>query len=1361
MKKCMFGAFEGKLALGCALVAAVAAFRAAGAELRVDATGANGAYTTIQAAVDAAAEGDVITVAPGTYSTGGRSYSWTQTDGTLYSSTDRVWIPRRIHLRSSGGASVTTIQGKKDSSVATSLKGVGPNAVRCVHVSPDAAGTVIEGFTFKSGYAHVAKQADGTTDIDDIEASRAGGVLAGDSSSGSGIYLVDCVFSECFGGNGGALRYGTAIRCTFSLCDAVVDASVARDSVLANCLVTHNPCAVPALRDVTLVNCSICANGTPADKNTSEHVLDGTSRIYNSVIAGNTRVPLGSPSTTTTEGSFLSPDMGAQYQFFAPLFGDFRLVARSQSVGIANPARLAGVSTAGAVAAIDLYKDFSGATIPRTGSINAGCVQKTVQPAGGAVQFNRAVYANGYRASSTDRHLWAFSETPQEVFRVEGREQPLCWLCISDGDRSIWPETDGSLWCVMPPDGIVVTNSVEYPSYKWYVSTTGSDTASGTSVNTPFRSIQHVIDDMENRGNATALIYVKAGDYDYGASTNESYGISRVAFRSKKIRILGEGADCTTIWGELDTTEQGLANEGRGTNGVRCVQFGSARSCVQGFTLRRGRAQAGTAADHRNMGGLALGLTDNYETSTLADCVLEDGAAFRSSAAARCKLIRCTIRNCVAYGGAIVRPGMLDTCEVWSGGTISGYMFEATMYGCTVVATNASITGSNSSLPSMQNCVFSGSDSSQSYFVANAVCIGNVCWNTRYQEFDSGNPLRNVKADPLFVDLANGDCRVLAASPAFTGSVLSDGYWRYSQTGVDGKPRVYANGKPLAGARQGAVDCLNVDVSRFAADCTVSPTGFIPVAPGETVTVTAALREGSLRQINGFLVNGEAVPSDPPTFTYTAPADGSYDVGGVTVVPNVTGDWFVKPDGDDSADGWSTNTAKRTLAHVMSITYSGDVVHALPGTYAEGVTNMHSINFNEGQGSATSSRVVVPSGVTLIAESGPESTIIKGQEATSGADAYGCGAGGVRCATVLSGGILKGFTLTGGRTGVAYNYGTVNDDRNGAAVLAPREDNTLIDAVISGCIISNNACARGTCTGGHLENCRIVENKAGQTSGGLWRASASGCLFDRNWCGSSQLMRYHGRIENCTLGSGNKNPDGTDVQAALVDPIGPLVNCVVLSKFSTACTATNCVFVANSFKTNEQSRTITVLSSTADALLDENGVPLSGSPLIDAGDASASTPLLAENDYYGVRRFYNGALDVGAYEYDWRPDYRAILGNSSHLALLEASPYVVRSAGGTSVDIPDEAVLQCVMASNLDVVPFVCVVEAETIGAGELTVSVNGVDALVVPGGTAKAPYRIKCVDQVADMRFSYAGAGNASIYKLSADFPGMIIIFR
>ena len=82
MKKRMFGVVEGNLTLGCALVAVFAVFQAAGAELFVDATGANGAYTTIQAAVDAAAEGDVVTVAPATYSRGGRANSGRQSDGT-------------------------------------------------------------------------------------------------------------------------------------------------------------------------------------------------------------------------------------------------------------------------------------------------------------------------------------------------------------------------------------------------------------------------------------------------------------------------------------------------------------------------------------------------------------------------------------------------------------------------------------------------------------------------------------------------------------------------------------------------------------------------------------------------------------------------------------------------------------------------------------------------------------------------------------------------------------------------------------------------------------------------------------------------------------------------------------------------------------------------------------------------------------------------------------------------------------------------------------------------------------------------------------------------------------------------------
>ena len=142
-----------------------------------------------------------------------------------------------------------------------------------------------------------------------------------------------------------------------------------------------------------------------------------------------------------------------------------------------------------------------------------------------------------------------------------------------------------------------------------------------------------------------------------------------------------------------------------------------------------------------------------------------------------------------------------------------------------------------------------------------------------------------------------------------------------------------------------------------------------------------------------------------------------------------------------------------------------------------------------------------------------------------------------------------------------------------------------------------------------------------------------------------------------------------------------------------------------------------------------------------------------------MRRFYNGVLDVGAYEYDWRPVYHAILGNPSSMADLEASPYVV--AGNESVAIPDGSLLTCVLAPISGVTPFLCVFDAEVSGNGILTVTINGEEALVIPGTNARTTYSFKCADAAADVRFSYDGAGSANLYALTAKVSGMTIYFR
>ena len=141
-------------------------------------------------------------------------------------------------------------------------------------------------------------------------------------------------------------------------------------------------------------------------------------------------------------------------------------------------------------------------------------------------------------------------------------------------------------------------------------------------------------------------------------------------------------------------------------------------------------------------------------------------------------------------------------------------------------------------------------------------------------------------------------------------------------------------------------------------------------------------------------------------------------------------------------------------------TSSGDVVIALPGTYANGLVGVSNDQYT---------RVTVPAGVTLKSKYGAKATIIMGKAADNPVEGcYGCGTGSpARCVNLNANSRLEGFTLTGGRTvfgSVSNNYG---------AVAAPAT------ATIAYCIISNNAAYRGGATsGGRFFGCSFFDNYA-------------------------------------------------------------------------------------------------------------------------------------------------------------------------------------------------------------------------------------------------------------------------------------------
>ena len=96
------------------------------------ATGGDGSreapFQTIQAAVDAAAEDDIVKVMPGVYDTGSTN------DGYMAS---RVWLTKRLTLEATGTKDETHIVGVRS----TASGGYGSDAVRCIYAGQTPSAT--------------------------------------------------------------------------------------------------------------------------------------------------------------------------------------------------------------------------------------------------------------------------------------------------------------------------------------------------------------------------------------------------------------------------------------------------------------------------------------------------------------------------------------------------------------------------------------------------------------------------------------------------------------------------------------------------------------------------------------------------------------------------------------------------------------------------------------------------------------------------------------------------------------------------------------------------------------------------------------------------------------------------------------------------------------------------------------------------------------------------------------------------------------------------------------------------------------------------------------------------------------------
>ena len=307
-------------------------------------------YASIQAAVNRAVDGDTVKVRPGDYDNGG------YVDGNGCS--NRVYIAKKIHLVSTGGAAVTTIRGKFDSGD-TALNGanVVGDGVRCVRVydpssKTDGYGAVVEGFTLVDGYA-----------------KGPGGAIKAELGV-KGAYFVDCIITNCTGTSLSADTYGVVVGGVLVRCmvtDSPKSWSIHTQGYSWNSVFTRNN----ALRGVfgysSAVNCSLAGN-------------DGCSYVYfgdaRGTIAG--VVTHGKPVNMSSNASlkWTNSVRVVESVFVDSAAGDWRLLYGTEADGIAEAVHLTNVVNFADAAFPIAFTDYNHQPLPTEGRINGGAVQE-------------------------------------------------------------------------------------------------------------------------------------------------------------------------------------------------------------------------------------------------------------------------------------------------------------------------------------------------------------------------------------------------------------------------------------------------------------------------------------------------------------------------------------------------------------------------------------------------------------------------------------------------------------------------------------------------------------------------------------------------------------------------------------------------------------------------------------------------------------------------------------------------------------------------------------------------------------------------------------------------------------------------
>ncbi|MCL1921280.1 MAG: autotransporter adhesin family protein, partial [Kiritimatiellaeota bacterium] len=504
--------------------------------------------------------------------------------------------------------------------------------------------------------------------------------------------------------------------------------------------------------------------------------------------------------------------------------------------------------------------------------------------------------------------------------------------------------------------------------------------------------------------------------------------------------------------------------DGGDTNRCAILRHGSADSVLEGFTLKNGNANHANVTVLQYRGGGAFG-------GTLNNCTLSGNTANHGGGAYESMLNHCTLTsNTATYDGGGAYDSTFYDC-VLTGNTanVGGGACDSTLNNCTLTG-NTAANGGGAYDSTLNNCTLTGNSA-------------NVGGGARH------STLNNCTLSGNTADVVGGG----AADGALYNCII------WGNTAPDGP---------------------NHSGSFLAFSCTTPAPGFAYDFGGniEANPIFASPGAGNFR----LRANSPCIDKGNNDFAVgDFDLDGNFRILGGTVdmgayewvAPAPPGTLYAdirRP--DDSGDGLSWLTAKKTLQAAVSLASEGGAVLVAPGDYEPiSRTDNAAITIRAVSGAT---RTCIDGGntnrcATLAAWwNNGTATVLEGFTLKRGNGGEGGGAwGGTLNRCVLAnnraysgggayGGILNRCTLTGN---------TATYDGGGAY------DSTLTDCTLTG----NGAWYGGGACDSTLTDCVLTGNEA-EVGGGASESTLTGCFLAGNgayWGGGA----YAGTLTDCIL----------------------------------------------------------------------------------------------------------------------------------------------------------------------------------------------------------------------------------------------------